>query len=183
MLLKTPASVIIDRAQAMIMRAGTRDPEDICTFFHVDITEMDLQQKIKAYYFYQSRINNIVIDQNIDECFRRVLLAHELGHFCLHREIAMMQGFQELEILEKRDSAPMETEANLFAAELLLDDEEVLSLLKEHTFFETASILRVPAALLDFKFSLLQHKGYALQSMDIRKADFLKEVPGAYSVT
>jgi len=42
----------------------------------------------------------------------------------------------------------MEYEANLFAAELLLEDESVLKLLNEYTFFETESMLNLPAALL-----------------------------------
>ena len=180
MIIKTPVSVIIRTADKMVRRAGSRKPEDICETYHVELIEMDLMKLLKAYYFYESRIHNIVIDENVSEIFKRILIAHELGHFALHKEIAMMKGFQELEVLEKRDSEPLETEANLFAAELLLKDEEVLESLKEHTFFETASMLGVPAALLDFKFMILQKKGYSLNAMDIRKAEFLKGEPGAY---
>ena len=67
-----------------------------------------------------------------------------------------------------------------FAAELLLEDGEVLECLSEHTFFETAKMLYVPAALLDYKFSLLHEKGELVNSMYIRKADFLKEDLHAY---
>ena len=38
----------------------------------------------------------------------------------------------------------------------------------------------VPAALLDYKFSLLHEKGELVNSMYIRKADFLKEDLHAY---
>ena len=86
-----------------------------------------------------------------------------------------------MEVLEKRDTDPMETEANLFAAELLLPDDDVIDCLQEHTFFETAKILNVPHALLDFKFSMLQSKDYRIRTMDVRKADFLKEDLGAYN--
>ena len=180
MILKTSAPVIIDSAEKMIKRAKTRDPEKICEAYHIRIREMDLSRRIKAYYYYQSRIHNIVIDTGIVGVFRRILLAHELGHYALHREIAMMRGFHELEVLEKRDTDPMETEADLFAAELLLPDEEVLECLREKTFFETAKILNVPFALLDFKYSLLQKKNYAIASMGLKKAGFLKEDLGAY---
>ena len=92
-----------------------------------------------------------------------------------------MRGFQELEVLEKRDTDPLELEANLFAAELLIRDEQVTDLLNEYTFFETASILNVPAALLDFKFAILQKcKGYKLSALGIAESDFLKEDLGAY---
>ena len=180
MILKTSTPVIIDSVNKMIRRAGTRDPEKICEVYHIDIIEADLKKCLKAYYFYESRIHNIVIDENIVDVFRRILIAHELGHFSLHKKIAMMRGFQELEVLEKRDSEPLETEANLFAAELLLPDEAVLECLQDHTFFETAQILNVPYALMDFKFHLLQSKDYRLSAMNISRADFLKEDLGAY---
>lgn len=180
MILKTSTPVIIDSVNKMIKRAGTRNPEDICEVYHIDITEANLMKRLKAYYFYQSRIHNIVIDESIVDVFRRILIAHELGHFSLHKKIAMMQGFQELEVLEKRDTEPLETEANLFAAELLLPDEDVLECLRDYTFFETAKILNVPFALLDFKYSILQSKDYQIASMGLRKATFLKDDLGAY---
>lgn len=57
-----------------------------------------------------------------------------------------------MEVLD--GSSLEEDEANFFAAELLLDDNEVLENLSEYSFFETAQRLFVPAALLDYKFSL-----------------------------
>ena len=180
MIIKTPVPVIIRSAEKMIRRAGSRDPEAVCAAYGIELENMDLQRRLKAYYFYQSRISTIVIDSQITDVFRRVLIAHELGHFALHKKTAMMQGFRELEVLEMRDQSPLETEANLFAAELLLPDEEVLASLKEYTVFETAALMNVPAALLDFKFSLLQAKGFALTPLEIRKPAFLREDLGAY---
>ena len=87
----------------------------------------------------------------------------------------MLKGFAEPEFplsYEKNDIA--ERDANLFAAELLLDDDEVLSCLNEHTFFETAAELNVPAALLDYKFYIMQKKGFALSDLSLARADFLK---------
>lgn len=165
---------IVKQVESLIKKTGSRDPYTICNFLDYKIHYMDLQQRLKAYYFYQSRINNIIVDENVIEVFRPVLVAHELGHGILHKEIAMMSGFQELEVLEKRSDRPLEYEANLFAAELLIEDEAVLKLLNEYTFFETASILNVPAALLDFKFAILKVKGYGINSLQYGKSDFLK---------
>lgn len=47
-------------------------------------------------------------------------------------------------------------------------------------FFETAKMLYVPAALLDYKFSLLHKKGQLVNPMYIKKANFLKEDLGDY---
>ena len=181
MILKTSVPVIVDKVEEMVRYAGTRRPAEICDVYHIQIRLRDLQRRLKAYYFYIDRIHKIIMDENISDQFKDILIAHELGHFSLHKDIAMMKGFQEQEVLEKRDTEPLETEANLFAAELLLPDEDVLECLKEHTFFETAAILNVPAALLDFKYLILQKKGYSLNTLDIRKATFLKEDLGAYN--
>ena len=171
---------VVNQVEALVKKVGSRDPYIICNTLDYKLHYLDLKQRLKAYYFYQSRINNIIIDENVIELFRPILIAHELGHSVLHREIAMMSGFQELEVLEKRSDKPMEYEANLFAAELLLEDETVLKLLNEYTFFETASILNVPAALLDFKFAILKTKGYRINDLQIAKSHFLKEDLGAY---
>jgi len=173
---------VVSQVEALVKKVGSRDPYIICNTLDYKLHYLDLKQRLKAYYFYQSRINNIIIDENVIELFRPILIAHELGHGLLHREIAMMSGFQELEVLEKRSDKPMEYEANLFAAELLLEDETVLKLLNEYTFFETASMLNVPAALLDFKFAILKAKGYSINSMQIAKSCYLKEDLGAYEV-
>lgn len=45
-----------------------------------------------------------------------------------------MKGFQEMEIFDS--SSKEEDEANFFAAELLLEDERVLSCLSEHSFLK-----------------------------------------------
>ena len=171
---------IVNVVDALVKKTGSRDPFVICEVLDYKLHYIDLHQRLKAYYFYQSRINNIVIDENIMELVRPILIAHELGHGMLHKEIAMMSGFQELEVLEKRADKPMEYEANLFAAELLLEDKNVLERLNEYTFFETASILNVPAALLDFKFAILKTKGYRINDLQIAKSHFLKEDLGAY---
>jgi len=171
-------SFIISEVNSIVKKYGTRDPYLICDAMKIRLRRMDLRQKIKGYYFYQSRIQNIVIDESLPDAFSRILAAHELGHAVLHRETAMMKGFAELEIplsYEKEDS--LERDANLFAAELLLDDETIVSSLKNNTFFEAAAELNVPAALLDYKFYIMHKKGYALSDMQFARAGFLKDQP------
>ena len=133
---------------------------------------------MKGFFYYPSRQKNIVIDHNVNGILERILVAYELGHAVQHTKIAMMHGFQEMKVFDDRSIE--ENEANFFVAELLLEDEEVLERLAEHTFFETAKMLYIPAALLDYKFSQLHEKGELVNLMYIRKADFLKEDLHAY---
>jgi Zn-dependent peptidase ImmA (M78 family) len=109
------------------------------------------------------------------------LAAHELGHDRLHKEIALLKGFQEVELFDM--ASPVEYEANLFAAEFLIDDQELLELLNDDSksFFGVARELSVPAALLDFKFRLLKHKGYRIEAPYIANGDFLKnDIDGCF---
>lgn len=169
---------IIDAVEKLIKKYDTRDPYELCKYLGIKIHFYDMEKKLKGFFFYQSRQKNIVIDSNVNEVLERILVAHELGHAVLHAQIAMMKGFQEMEVLD--GSSLEEDEANFFAAELLLEDDEVLELLSEYSFFETAKQLYVPAALLDYKFSLLHEKGELVNPMYIRKSDFLKDNLGDY---
>lgn len=71
-----------------------------------------------------------------------------------------------------------EKEANLFAAEYLMDDDEVLEALnRDGTFFNAASQLMVPAELLDFKFRMLKWKGYQMMESPIAaRSNFLRDL-------
>lgn len=169
---------IIEAVEKLVKKYDTKDPYELCRALGIKIHFYDMEKKLKGFFFHQSRQKNIVIDSNVNEVLERILIAHELGHAVLHTKIAMMKGFQEMELLD--GSSLEEDEANFFAAELLLDDNEVLESLSEYSFFETAQRLFVPAALLDYKFSLLHEKGKRVDSMYIRKSDFLKEDLGAY---
>lgn len=99
----------------------------------------------------------------------------------LHKDIAMLKGFQEVELFDR--AIPAEYEANLFAAELLIDDNEVLELLnnEDMSFFDVARELYVPAALLDFKFRVLKYNGYRIEAPYIANGDFLKnDIEGCF---
>ncbi len=174
------ADFIITAADRLVRKYRTRDPYELCRAMHIVLYRKDLQKKLKGFFFSHSRQKSIVIDENAGPVLEKILIAHELGHAVRHREIALLHGFQEIEMLEG-SAKPMEYEANLFAAELLLTDEEVLERLSEMTFFEASRSLCVPAALLDFKFTLLRAKGHRFRSTpDAARADFLKEDCSGY---
>ena len=160
---------------------NTHDPYELCDDLGINVRQMDLGTDIKAYYFYQSRIRNIVLNYNVASGIQRILVGHELGHDRLHKDIAMMKGFHEIELFNR--SQPTEYEANLFTAELLIEDGEVLELLNgyDSSFFDVARELYVPAALLDFKFRILKSKGYRIEAPYIANEDFLKnDIEGCY---
>lgn len=172
---------IIRVANTLTHKYQTRNPYELCDALGVRIRLKDLGTDIKAYYFYHSRIRNIVLNTRVSETIRRILVAHELGHDRLHQQIAMLKGFQEIELFNM--AQPAEYEANIFAAEVLIDDDELLELLndRDKSFFDVARELYIPAPLLDFKFRVLKNKGYRIEAPYIANGDFLKnDIEGCY---
>ena len=89
-------------------------------------------------------------------------------------------GFSDVEFFNSRNIR--ENEANLFAAELLIDDEEVIELLgRGLTFQQAAGELAVPPVLPDFKCSLMTHKGFNGLNVPIyAQSNFLKDMKVGY---
>lgn len=170
--------LIINNVAKLHKTYDSYDPLTICNQLGIKVHFFDLKQKLKGFFFYQSRQKNIVIDSNVNEIFKRILVAHELGHALLHNKAALSYGFYDSEVFEQRSF--VENEANFFASELILKDDDVLYYLQDYSFFDAARQLYVPAALLDYKINLLKAKGYTINSMYVRKAEFLKNDVGAY---
>ena len=167
--------------EALSRKYHTRDPSELCKELGIRIRLKDLETELKAYYYCQSRIRNIVVNFRVSEIVRRILMAHELGHDQLHNKIALAKGFQEVGLFNM--TIPTEYEANVFAAELLIDDVELLGLIKDEnsSFFGMAKELYVPAGLLDFKFRILKRKGYSIEAPHIANGDFLKnDIDGCF---
>lgn len=165
----------------IVKKYDSRNPFDICRDMDIHVYYKDLGTALKAYYFNQSRIKNIVINSRTGIVVRRILCGHELGHAVLHGKLATLKGFHELELFNSM--IPTEYEANLFAAELIIPDDELLDLLedKDQSFFDIAKALYVPAELLDFKFRILKNKGYRLETPILTQSDFLKNsIPGCF---
>lgn len=128
----------------------------------------------KGFFIYQSRKQLITVNSDLSENAQRIIIAHELGHAVLHRDEARLRAFHDFSLYE--DTIRFEYEANLFAAELLLDDSEVMEKLREDDFFfSAAKRLAVPPELLDFKFRILKHKGLNVDSPILSRSDFLKK--------
>ena len=130
---------------------------------------------IKGFFLENRRIMTITVNSDLPEVIQRIIVAHEIGHAKLHRKSGI-HAFHEVGLFD--ESSFMEQEANLFAAEFLLDDQDVLETLNsDSTFFAAASRLRVPMELLDFKFRVLKWKGYKLIEPPITaQSNFLRDM-------
>lgn len=130
----------------------------------------------KGFFLSQSRKRLIMVNSDLPRQFQRIIGAHELGHAALHSRTAGVSTFHDFALFDA--TSTLEYEANLFAADFLMSDEEVLERLNEDiSFFGAASMLGVPPELLDFKFRVMKRKGYKLVDPPIlAQSSFLKNV-------
>lgn len=130
----------------------------------------------KGFYLSQSRAQVITVNRDLSDELQRIILSHELGHAVLHRKASGVKSFHDFRLFD--ETSVYEYEANIFAAELLMDDDTVLGLLNgDISFFGAAAELGVPPELLDFKFRVLKRRGYKVIDPPIRAhGDFLKNI-------
>ena len=130
---------------------------------------------IMGFFLEQRRIKTITYNSDLSDDLQRIIVGHELGHSVLHARSGI-HAFHDVGLFDV--SSRFEKEANLFAAEFLLDDDEVLETLAQGgDFFSAAAILRVPMELLDFKFRIMKWKGYDVAEPPIMaQSNFLRDV-------
>ena len=164
----------------LIKKYGETEPEKLCRTMGIILLEEPMgtlsDVSCKGFYLIQSNKQAIVVNNDLPEVLRRVVIAHELGHAVLHKKAAGVYTFHDFIMFD--NVSKFEYEANLFAAELLIQDEAILALLDDDiSFFTAASRLFVPPELLDFKFRLLKCKGYKINDPPFTaKSNFLKNL-------
>lgn len=75
---------------------------------------------IKGFYLESKRIRTITVNCDLPVVIQRIIVSHELGHAVLHRKSGV-KAFHDMGLFD--ESSVTEKEANLFAAEYLLNDE------------------------------------------------------------
>jgi Zn-dependent peptidase ImmA (M78 family) len=160
-------------ANKLINKFDTRDPFKLCEAIGVQVFYADLGS-LKGMYKYLKKNRFAVINDNLDPFTKMLVCAHELGHDILHQDLARRVCLQEF-VLYDMKSRP-EYEANLFASEILLPDDRILTLAHDGFDIEQISLeLCVDINLVALKVSSMNTRGYKFKStMDI-KSDFLRK--------
>ena len=130
----------------------------------------------KGFFVCICRRKHITVNSDLPQEVQRVVLMHELAHAILHCKSGSTAAFHDFAVF---DSASIrEYEANIFAADYLMRDEDVLALLNDDiSFFGAAARLQVPPEMLDFKFRLMKRRGYGMIEPPLMATgDFLKRI-------
>ena len=163
---------IIEEADRLIEKCGTSDPFEIASMTGIKLKMIDYFEEVKGAYFVIEKNRYVFLNSNLPDELQRVVLAHELGHDRLHSDAAE-GGLIDNRIYDI--SSNMEYEANLFAAELLIDDDEILSYIFDGglDIEGIANSINAPVDLAGFKIDILKEKGYKFNNVDY-KSNFLK---------
>ena len=163
---------ILQIPEKLIKRFGTRDPFEIAHMLGYSVKFINTKKK-KG--FCKILLNNffIFINENMSPQMQRMTCAHELGHLLLHRDVLKRELFlAEMEIFDITDQK--ELEANEFAASLLINDEELLQLLREeYDVVAAASMLDVNVNMLMVKLLVMKKNGYSFDLPFNPKAGFM----------
>lgn len=166
----TSSDAVISRARRLVSQFNTRNASELAAALGVTIMPVNFVKQ-RGVYKVIERNAFIFIKADLDPIMHEIVLLHELGHHLLHRREATQ--FQEFNIFDMRNDR-MEFEANLFAAEIALPDNDMLEYISQG--YDASQIARAMYSdinLVALKASDLNRRGYNLRELD-RKDDFLR---------
>ena len=153
--------------------------------YSLDCLEMSLgteQDSIKGLIMKSNRMVSIVVNSDLSESGKILVVVHEVGHNCLGH----LNGLRVSKLFDNHfrfcngygRTALMENEANFYTADVLLDDKETLDIISTYDLSASASILNVPIDILDFKLRLLHQANQLDRYQDFLSVrnDFLKNI-------
>ena len=163
----------------VLTKYKTRDPYELLdgmgavTYFSYEYGRNGL----KGYSTVMNRLKYAVINANLPPEARKVVAGHEAAHLILHMDDIMSSPIRALHDFNMFDNAGrIEYQANLFLADFLLEDDEVLERVYDEykDFFGIARELYVPAPLLAFKQHSMMRRGLNVRNPIDLDSQFLK---------
>ena len=154
-------SYIYAKVEKLVKRFKTRDPFELLDCMNVVVGETSNYKKLKGYCFMSCQTIYVMISSFLSEEEQRIVAAHELGHIILHRSQLKMAPMKDDVLYNMIDTT--EYEANLFAADLLLEDSDVAEMSKNEdlNYFGFCSSLNASPELMSFKLYSLMKRGQA----------------------
>jgi len=160
-------------ARRIVRMCGTRDPFDIARQLGIHLTFDNDFTDLKGMYMIIKRSRFIVLNGNLKTRIQKLVCSHEIGHDRFHKYLAKSKALQEFMLYDMQSRA--EYEANIFAADLMIDDDEILSLIyDEYDICQIAGELQVDINLVLIKVDELRKRGHEIRAQDRPYADFLR---------
>ena len=140
---------------AVLAKHGTRNPFAIAAGEGIPVTSCPDFKKLMGMYKVILGRRFIFLNGNLSRREARMVLAHELGHDFLHREMAEGSVVQDYFIMDM--AIKPEYQANLFAAHLLVSSDKLARAYADGADREqAASLFHVTPELIDLKTRILE---------------------------
>lgn len=165
-------SDIVKIANKLVATYGTRNPYKLAQELGIIIMPRAFQHQLGVF---KTLLNNrfIFIKEDLDPVMADIVLLHEIGHAMLHASESKQQCFQEFNIFNMKTNR-MEYEANIFASQIALPDDDILFLIKQgYDIQQVAGSLNSDINLVALKVDTLISQGYLLRPQE-HTNDFLK---------
>ena len=162
--------------RSLVRKHGTNDPFRIAKELNIPVHFRSMKRQ-KAFCLCVMRNYSIHINENLSDQMQRMACAHELGHIILHAGELRTSPLFDTAVYDKRSST--EYEANLFAADLLLPDEEVLRAAAEPemNFSALCRSLDTVPELMNFKLMSMHRRGLPVVCIGECDSRFLSPGP------
>lgn len=165
------ADFIYDKVAEITKKYKTRNPFELADAMDIDVDFADLGG-LKGFYIVYNSNRFVVLNKSLTDTLSGVILSHELGHDILHRSFAENGGIKETSFFDMKSKPEME--ANIFAANLLITDKEVIGYGEDgYTAEEMSKDLYVPYPLVLIKLNDMNNRGYKINIPYVPNADFL----------
>lgn len=167
------ADEIYKKANKLKQKLKTNDPfriaEDcgIMVIMNKDFTDL------KGLYTIIKRKRIIIINANLSLEKQKIVCAHELGHDLIHREFAKNKILHEFVLYDM--TARTEYEANMFAADLLISDNDISELACGYGYDmeQIAKKLNTDINLVGIKIANMNYRGFDFKLGITPKNNFL----------
>ena len=148
----------MEMIQGLVEEYGTRDPFQIAFLMDAAVKFINTRRQ-KGLCAIFDGYPFLFINQNMSEQMQRMTCAHELGHILLHRDILTGNvPLLEYELFDIRSNT--EYEANVFAANLLIDERDLQErILEGRDVVSIASALDVNVNLLLIRLIEMRRSG------------------------
>lgn len=145
--------------EKLCQKHQTRDPFELLSALNVVVTESFQFKHLKGFCFLHCRTTYVVINGNLTDSEKRIVAAHELGHIVLHKDHLKLAPMKDSILYDM--TGKLEYQANSFAADLLIPDAEIRSLLREDEmdYFTACHCLDTAPDLISFKLFNLMKRG------------------------
>jgi len=160
---------IFSETERIYRKYRTRDPYELldCIGAVTRITYEYGRKGLKGYSTVMNRIKYAVINGRLHPAEQKVVAGHEASHLILHIDEILSSPIRALRDFNMfNNTGRIEYQANLFLADFMLDDGEVMEYLSDEymDFFSAARALYVPPPLFAFKLYSMTRRGFEVRT-------------------